>query len=58
VHTHQALIKAFDHKDLSYAKKALHQDPSVSHLPAKGIDTMFDEIASKMKPYLDYYKGL
>ena len=57
VHTHQELLKAFDHKNLSYAKKALRQDPSVSHLPAKEIDAMFDEIVSKMNPYLDYYKA-
>lgn len=55
VHTHRALIQAFDHRDLSFARKALHQDPSVSHLPAKEVDAMFEEIATKMSPYLDYY---
>ncbi len=56
VRTHQELLKAFDHKDLAIAKKALRQDPSVSHLPVHEIDAMFDEIVSKMKPYLDYYR--
>jgi galacturan 1,4-alpha-galacturonidase len=55
VHTHQALIQAFDHKDLNDAKQALHQDPTVSHLPVAEIDRMFDEIVGHMHHYLDYY---
>jgi len=55
VKNHQLLIKAFDEKDLSYARLALKMDPSVEHLDHQIIDQMFDEIIEKIKPYVTYY---
>jgi alpha-galactosidase len=52
---HQLLIKAFDQRDLSFAKKALHLDPLSSHVTDSLLDQMFDEIVETIKPYLNYY---
>jgi len=56
IENHQLLLKAFDEKNLSYAKKAFHQDPLIEHIPKIILDQMFDEIANAIEPYLSYYK--
>lgn len=52
---HQLLIKAFDKKDLSYARLALSQDPLTEHLDPQEINLMFDLIIQAIAPYLTYY---
>lgn len=52
---HQLLIKAFDTKDLSYARLALSQDPLSEHLSQEEIDQMFDQITKAIQPYLSHY---
>ncbi len=51
----QLLIKAFDTKDLSYARLALSLDPLSEHLSRSDIDAMFDQITQAIQPYLKYY---
>lgn len=55
IQNHKLLLKAFDEKDLSYARIALEQDPLLEHLSIQDINDMFDEIALAIKPYLSYY---
>lgn len=55
IYIHELLLKAFDTRDLSYAKEALLRDPFTSHLTPHDKMLMFDEIASKLNPYLSYY---
>lgn len=55
VYIHELLIQAFDHRDLKYAKEALLRDPYTSHLTPHDKMMMFDEITSKIRPYLSYY---
>jgi galacturan 1,4-alpha-galacturonidase len=52
---HQLLLKAFDTKDLSFAKEALHIDPLTSSLSIDDKQKMFDEIVELIKPYLNDY---
>lgn len=52
---HQLLIKAFDTKDLSYARLALSQDPLSEHLSQEEINQMFDQITKAIQPYLSHY---
>ena len=56
IKNHQLLLKAFDEKDLSYAKLALYQDPLVNHLSHQEIDAMFDEISSHLNQFLGHYE--
>jgi alpha-galactosidase len=55
IHIHELLLKAFDHRDLSYAKEALLRDPYTSHLTPNQKIEMFNHVTSKLKPYLSYY---
>jgi alpha-galactosidase len=55
IEIHQLLLKAYDNKDLKFARQALKQDPISSHVPHEKLDEMFDEIILHIKPYLTYY---
>ena len=55
IKNHQLLLKAFDEKDLSYARLAFSLDPSIEHLEEHKKKALFDEIYEKVKPYLEYY---
>ncbi|MFA5526374.1 MAG: alpha-glucosidase/alpha-galactosidase [Acholeplasmataceae bacterium] len=55
IYIHELLIKAFDHRDLSYAKEALLRDPYTEHLSPKDKLAMFDKITSQLSAYLSYY---
>lgn len=55
IKNHQLLLKAFDEKDLSYARLAFSLDPSIEHLEESQKMALFDEIYTKVKPYLEYY---
>lgn len=53
---HELLLKAFDEKDLSFARLALKMDPTVEHLDQTVLDDMFDAVTKKIEPYLSYYQ--
>lgn len=55
IYIHDLLIKAFDHRDLSYAKEAILRDPMTSHLKPSDKIKMFDDIKEQIKTYLTYY---
>ena len=55
IYIHELLLKAFDNRDLSYAKEALLRDPYTSHLSPNEKIEMFNHVTSKLKPYLSYY---
>jgi len=55
IHIHELLIKAFDHRNLKFAKEAILRDPFIQHLKPQDKLQMFDEIVQKLKPYLSYY---
>lgn len=57
IKTHQLLLEAYDHKDLSYGKKALRNDTSLQHLSDREIDEMYAEITSKLAHRFDYYRS-
>lgn len=52
---HKLVMDAYRSKDLNYAVQALANDPLCSHLDYPTVKKMFDEMASKLKPYLDGY---
>lgn len=52
---HQRLLKAFDHKDLSFAFDAMVHDVSLSHLTKEEIKDMFVYIVKRIEHYLGYY---
>lgn len=55
IYIHELMLKAFDHRDLSYAKEALLRDPFISHLNPKDKLALFDEVVNLLTPYLTYY---
>jgi alpha-galactosidase/6-phospho-beta-glucosidase family protein len=57
ISNHQLLIKAFDTKDLSYARLALSQDPLTEHLNPDEINQMFDTVINAIQPYLTHYSS-
>ncbi|MDP2426343.1 MAG: alpha-glucosidase/alpha-galactosidase [Candidatus Izemoplasmatales bacterium] len=55
IEVHRLLLQAFDSKSLSYARKALHQDVSLSSISPLIKDTIFDELVRALGPSLTYY---
>ena len=54
---HQLLLRAFDQRDLSYARQAFHLDPLIQSLSNDQLDQLFSELIPLMSPYLENYQN-